>query len=534
VLMRSYSKKLSISLYEMIKKILSWDWETPEKLKYGQMSQKPPVVDEESKHSLEKFLKMFENQLQKTKKESGGQMLYDYLTETDYLDKMVTAESEKMEKTVAKISALFEKIKIFESRREEKGVVEVLDWLLVQMELGEDSMKEEAEENKVNVLTVHSAKGLEFEAVFLVNLVDQRFPTRRRGEEIPLPEELIKEILPEGDSHEQEERRLFYVGLTRAKSRLFLTGARSYNEESKREKKVSIFVKETLGEEVENKALEKKEQMSLLFWEKKEEEETVREKTDGWVVNYLSYSQMDGFSVCPRQYRYRYILNLPSPPSAAQNLGTAVHESLKDFYQKTKNSLLKGEKEEILKLLGENWQSVGFDNKKHEEETRKKAEEILVWFYENCFDKGELGKVLVLEQPFSLRISPSLKVGGKIDRIDELVGGEIEIIDYKTGGKVPSQKEVDENEQLTVYALAAGEIGSLRWRGPIEKIKLSLWFLDGQVKVSTRRKVVDIEKMRERIIKTAEEISKSDFPAKAGRPFPCDFCPYRLICDAWK
>jgi len=48
--------------------------------------------------------------------------------------------------------------------------------------------------------------------VFLVNLVAQRFPTRERHEKIPIPKALIKEILPSGDFHLQEERRLFYVG----------------------------------------------------------------------------------------------------------------------------------------------------------------------------------------------------------------------------------------------------------------------------------------------------------------------------------
>ena len=72
----------------------------------------------------------------------------------------------------------------------------------------------------VNILTVHSSKGLEFDVVFLVNLVSDRFPSRSRAEKIPLPEGILKEKMSEDtDFHLQEERRLFYVGMTRARKK---------------------------------------------------------------------------------------------------------------------------------------------------------------------------------------------------------------------------------------------------------------------------------------------------------------------------
>lgn len=82
------------------------------------------------------------------------------------------------------------------------------------MEVGESPSitDDDWQENKaVNILTVHSSKGLEFPVVFLVNLVNERFPSRERHEQIPTPEELIKEVLPKGDFHLQEERRLFML-----------------------------------------------------------------------------------------------------------------------------------------------------------------------------------------------------------------------------------------------------------------------------------------------------------------------------------
>jgi len=88
-------------------------------------------------------------------------------------------------------------------------------------------------------MTVHSAKGLEFKYVFVANLAHRKFPSDQKSDPIPLPSKLVKEVLPEGDFHLQEERRLFYVALTRAKRGLFLTWAEDYG--GKQIKNISFF-----------------------------------------------------------------------------------------------------------------------------------------------------------------------------------------------------------------------------------------------------------------------------------------------------
>jgi DNA helicase-2/ATP-dependent DNA helicase PcrA len=122
------------------------------------------------------------------------------------------------------ISKFFEKIKAFENQSKDISVFAVVDYIDLLTEVGESPTVTDGdwqENNAVNILTVHSSKGLEFPVVFLVNLVAERFPSRERHEQIPIPQELIKEVLPEGDFHLQEERRLFYVGMTRAEDTIF-------------------------------------------------------------------------------------------------------------------------------------------------------------------------------------------------------------------------------------------------------------------------------------------------------------------------
>jgi len=112
--------------------------------------------------------------------------------------------------------------------------------------VGNDSATAEIDPDvpAVNILTIHKAKGLEFRVVFLVSLLMHKFPLSNRRKEFDLPDELIKDILPEHNFHLQEERRLFYVGITRAKEKLFLTSARDYG--GKRSRKISQFVLEAL------------------------------------------------------------------------------------------------------------------------------------------------------------------------------------------------------------------------------------------------------------------------------------------------
>src|SRR5207302_631447 len=114
------------------------------------------------------------------------------------------------------------------------------------IDAGEDPAVAEAdiETPAVCVLTLHKAKGLEFPVVYLVNLVQEKFPLRRRRDPLELPVALMKDAVPTGDFHLQEERRLFYVGMTRARQELYLTSASDYG--GSRQRKTSLFVLEGL------------------------------------------------------------------------------------------------------------------------------------------------------------------------------------------------------------------------------------------------------------------------------------------------
>jgi len=398
------------------------------------------------------------------------------------------------------------------------------------MELGESPLATDSDWtdiNAVNILTVHSAKGLEFPVVFIVNLVAQRFPTIERREQISIPDALIKELLPTGDFHLEEERRLFYVGMTRAKEKLYLTAADYYGE-GKREKKLSPFIYEAIGNQMDDrdeKSFTNADQLSFLDYEVKTK---AIEPVEKLKVNYLSYSQIETFETCPMHYKLRYIYKVPTSVSASQSFGTSMHLTLKEFFEK----FAAGEKatdKMIYKLLEKNWIKEGYTTKKHEGDFFEKGKLYLSGFLKEDFNPKNLP--LALEQPFNIPLGEDLKIGGRMDRVNDIGNGEIEIMDYKTGATIPSQKEVDKNLQLSFYALAATKIPDFPFAKKPEQIKLSLYFLDTQEKITTTRTAKQLEEATKEIFKIREEIEKSDF--ECSNHIFCQMgCEYSLFCKS--
>ncbi|MBI4157367.1 UvrD-helicase domain-containing protein, partial [Candidatus Woesebacteria bacterium] len=494
----NYARRLNLTLFEACEKVQDVSVSTQTKKKVSQLIE-----------LIKKYLKL-------VRRETAGQILYYFLQDTGLLKKLLSPESPEAEKKATNISKFFDKLKTYEVDHEDATIPAVVDWIEISKELGESPLAADTdwtEVNAVNILTAHSAKGLEFPVVFLVNLVGQRFPTAQRREQIAIPESLIKEVLPVGDYHLEEERRLFYVGMTRARDHLFFTAADYYGE-GKREKHLSPFIFEALGDRMLSAEVRAKNQQ-LSFLDYKPSKLVLNRKqkqTEPIHIDYLSYSQIETFKICPLHYKLKYIYKVPTPSSASQSFGTSMHAAIKAFYQ-----LVVAGSKPTVKLIHEcledAWVKEGYTSKVHEKKFFDKGKLYLNGFLKVGFDPKNLPAAM--EQPFTLPLSGDkeepMKIGGKIDRIDVLSDGGIEVIDYKTGATIPSQNDVDRNLQLSFYALAATKIPMAPFGKPPEEVRLSLYFLDTQEKLSTFRTKEDLEKAAQEILAIRKEIEKSDF-----------------------
>ena len=531
----NYAKIQNLSLFEAIEKV------------------EQIYIKDVTKEKVKRITLMINKHLKRIPRDTAGQILYYFLEDSGLLQNYLAASLPQDEKRAQNVAKFFEKLKEFESSHIDSSVFATSEWIELAMQLGESPKAADmdwADTNAVNILTIHSSKGLEFKAVFLVNLVTQRFPTRARKEQIPVSIELIKEILPVGDYNLQEERRLFYVGMTRAKLFLYLCASQYYSE-GKTIRKISPFVYEAIGEEIVKKLLNKEKdtqsikQLSLLDLANDQVQQELtngKESMDSTSneqqptthtpipITYISYSQIQSFDICPLHYKLKNILKIPTPPSSAQNIGISIHNTLKDYFN-LKMADEDVDKLSIDSLLRRNWLTTGFESKEHMNQAFINAQASLTRFLNN--ETNKKANPLALETAFGFFIKKldgsSLKVGGRIDRIDSLNNEKIEIIDYKTGHKIPDQKKLDVDLQLSIYALAASEVQSEIFHRNPENVILSLWYVDQDIKVSTVRTRSQLDVIKQQITEKVAEISTSKFICSGG--IICQNCEFKMVCQ---
>lgn len=484
----------------------------------------------QTQEKLTTFRKMTERHLQRSRKDSAGQILYYFLVDSKLFETLNLAKSAAEERKVQNIAKFFDRIKNFETERSDANIFTLVEWLTLMLQMGDSPRAADLDlrdRDAVNILTVHSSKGLEFKVVFLVNLVSDRFPSRERSEKIPLPVGIIKEdISLETDFHLEEERRLFYVGMTRAKERLYFTAANYYGT-GKRARKLSPFVYEALPnlkeqEEEKNKIQQLSLSNVLSVYENKKEEKEQKQPTK---LSYITFSNLQMFDICPLHFKARVIFNIPTPTAAVQSFGISIHNTLYNFYKRLANGEAPSAKL-LNDILKKEWISEGYNGKKHEEERFVQASTILNNFYKTELKAPE--KTIGLELPFSFVLKNGVKVFGKIDRVDKR-GEGIEIIDYKTGEDNP-KAEKSHRLQLAMYALAATRVkDNILNRNP-KDITLTLHFLEGNTKKTMNFKQEDLDKLEDELIEKIAEIEKSDF--SCSKSVLCVNCEYRMLCSS--
>lgn len=533
------SRRKNSSLFEILEKISD-----------SEDFSKELNISDEIRDKIKNFVAMVKRHLSRISKDSAGQILYYFFEDSGLLKQILKVSSESESQKSQNIAKFFQKLKTYETENTDSSVFSVIDWIDLSMQMGESPLAADtdwSENNAVNILTIHSSKGLEFPVVFLVNLVTQRFPTRERKDQIPIPQDVIKEILPEGDFHLQEERRLFYVGMTRAKDYLFLTAAHYYGE-GKRERKFSPFLLETFGEDKINSLLTKEKskrtifQPTLLDWAEQFTQSSQITKLHETKpmqipqINYISYSQIQCYSICPLHYKLKYMLKIPGEVTSAQSFGISIHSALRDYYQK----IIQNEsvsKEAIIEFLERQWISAGYKNRNHEEKALQQAKNILInYINRKIADNEKSAKPISVEIPFQYFVKQTngdrtLKLGGRIDRVDEYPNGKIEIIDYKTGSNIPTEKKLTEDLQLTFYALAANRTKGGIFNKPPEDILLTLYYLEEEKKLTTTRTKEQLESSIDDIFNKVIEIEQSKFECSGN--LLCQNCEYKMICQTY-
>jgi DNA helicase-2/ATP-dependent DNA helicase PcrA len=400
----------------------------------------------------------------------------------------------------------------------------------------------------VQMMSVHAAKGLEFPVVFILSVAPRRFPHTEQKPVIEFPEALRKGPPPPANIHEQEERRLLYVGLTRAKDRLYVSSV------TKPGKKPSVFISDlTSNPTVEARDIERiqvpeapsetadppltETVLPVLPSAPRPQGSLFGDGADGpgihpplarWASHtpvikpeeklQLSASALETYDTCPQKFMFSHYLRIPTGPQPALTFGNIMHQCVRRFFELRRQGPVQFE--QLQAHFEQVWKGTGFEDDYQEQAYKKAGLEQLRVFVSRHENVTTLP--LTAEAHFSLDLG-DVVLEGRIDQINPLPDHSVELVDYKTG-RPPSQKDADKSLQLSVYALAA------RHQMHLNPTRLTFYSLTNNEPVRTVRTSKSLDLVLSEIRGVADQIRKQLFPPKPG--FACKYCDYELICPA--
>ena len=387
-----------------------------------------------------------------------------------------------------------------------------------------------SEDDAVRLMTAHAAKGLEFDHVFILRAVSTSFPMGYKESLVEFPPDLRDPdsvALDEGKVlHDQEERRLFYVAMTRARDSLTIYAQKG---RGKKDQTPPGFLRYLIKDSTLSRWFQQRSAVGFQTQIFAEAQTSVTEsRVTEWMrlppafdlASRLSSTAVEAYDRCPLQFKMQREWNLPREVPAALHYGAAMHLALRTYYDSVRAarplSLAS-----LVDLFRATLAEARIQDRYQHDLYEKQGIDQLTDFIEAC-GRQPSPEVLHTEESFEVRVGRSV-VAGRIDRMDRIEDGAVLITDYKTG-RPRTQEDADGSLQLTIYALAARE----KWGYRTDR--LVFYNLQENRAVVTQRTEADLQGVRARLEEVAENIAAGDFEPHQG--FHCSWCPYRSLCPA--
>lgn len=441
---------------------------------------------------------------------SVGELLYMFITSDQYLERLVARAEEDAGaaheiQSLARFFSLIAELEAVEGMQHSHDV-----WLHIRemYDLEILSDPDEADHSEgVQVLTAHRAKGLEFKRVILFDVVDGTFPATRKGETLYLPQQLAnKDTGSIAQLHLSEERRLFYVAITRAKQELFVTYSRNHG--GKRMKKPSRFLLEAFNHDLGAQTTKNTGLSTSVIHQFQARlplgERPAYPQTDGWLT--LSPNQIQDYLTNPQYFYVRHVLRFPEKQSHHMVYGTSIHAALEVYFRQRMLKQPVGIKA-LIDVLHDSWSHNGFVSLRHEEERMAAAEQTLRRLWKE-FEAEDLA-IIDVERAFQVELDEfKLRIRGRYDLI--LAEGDgVEIRDFKTSAVTDQRvaaNRVRDSVPMQIYALAWG----LEHEAPVKHI--ALHFVDSGV--LAKRDKLNHVRTRTQIKEVVEGIRAEQYPRK--------------------
>jgi DNA helicase-2/ATP-dependent DNA helicase PcrA len=367
-----------------------------------------------------------------------------------------------------------------------------------------------ANPDAVRIMTIHQAKGMQWPVVFIPALLRNRFPSAGHGGRS------VWHLIPKAGIDRQaryegsieDERRLFYVAMTRSQKFLHMTWAPIPGKNNRYQRAsefwndilISKFVKRRLPDYSARKRLVP----------------TPRRGVENVV---FSFSNLKYFFECPYQFKLRILYGFNVPIHEALGYGRSLHNVLAEVHSRAQRKDFVDEKE-VGSLVGRHLH-VPYAYQALRQKLEAAAKKVIQTYIHD--NKADFKNIEFSEKQIEIGLEDGVSVVGRIDLVRRIDTGETTIVDLKSSDR--AQPEEVTETQLHIYALGYEELTGRR-ADYVEIYELD----EGKRKP---RAVDDdfIQDVKQKMAGAAQSLRHGDLPAAPSVP-KCKTCDYNGMCSA--
>jgi DNA helicase-2/ATP-dependent DNA helicase PcrA len=408
----------------------------------------------------------------------------------------------------------------------------------------------------VQLFTVHKSKGLEYEQVFIPDVVTSSWD-KGPDKKFKLPSAWssqqsasVKESTEDEKSEVREEnRRLFYVGMTRAKKELYISYHQDHESKSKSQMSellVDLDASDHLNRSNVDQTTEFKLGqlvISKLSEDLKKIDLSDEVKYNSFLENFrLSPTSFNSYIRCPVSFYYEKVLKIPAARTAVLGYGNAVHYALEIYGKKYfKEGVLDEDQLHSFFVIGMEKYRSHFSPKEWDhylDEGKRTLFPFVAYYIEEWSQQEER----FFEKPISAAYYQGVPVSGKLDRID-ILGDKCQVVDYKTGNssKVKEKTSPIKNNlphggeywrQMIFYGLLLDQFKEFSGK----YLSSAFYFVnknkeDEFVKAEIMLTSSEKEIVGAMVVDVYEKIKNKVFNPGCGKP-ECRWCQYIDLGDA--
>jgi len=410
-----------------------------EELKRGATAKQDLFTTQNEAGQFIKVSELIESWIKSTYNETTAVVIEKVINESGILSEALTSEDKSWNMQL--LHSFFEFVKS-ESSRQKKLTLNQLIEVIKLME--EEGVRINAEklisaEKGINFLTIYGAKGLEFEHVYIINCNSNKWERGRDANNgYKLPENLFDIISSEDD---EELRRLFYVGMTRAKRHLTISFSKADNNGKELERsrfvneisesESSILIKDQITEDAFN------DYLKVLIGNKfKADDKSLfdNELVDQILKDYsLSVTHLSSYLRCPTAFYFNNLIRVPAQMNASLTFGSAVHHALEQLFKKMNQNESHSFPNADELVTDFKWYMRKNEDKFTEREFQLRmeyGEKVLPAYYNNYIEHWN--KITSVERTYRNIVLEDVPLNGKLDKL-EFDGLKVNVVDYKTG-----------------------------------------------------------------------------------------------------